>query len=118
MEDFILRNEVNFKPKLIVVRNILFESALLLQPAKVVDRRCTIDISKAPKRIPIGARGRRRASVLFIGLRPNLDGNKSTQPPQPAIPQPQASPPPPPQQQPARMDPVYELEAAFGSLHI
>lgn len=77
-----------------ITRNINFENALLMQPSRVVDRRRSAQaqpLHPQPSRIvdrrfsakpqssiqsrsiPIGARGRPRSSILFIGMRPRLD---------------------------------------------
>lgn len=40
---------------------------------------------KTCKTVPIGARGRKRKTVMFIGITPNPDGRQLTTPPPPAL---------------------------------
>lgn len=49
------------------------------QPAKVVERRHNHQtaaqlLTLNPTKIPFGVRGRKRQTLLFVGLQPNLDG--------------------------------------------
>lgn len=70
------------------MRNIGFEKSLLLGTARVIQRRNTTTASSAKspmilkniKKVPIGARGRKRnALVAYIGLQSNPDGRKHGQ---------------------------------------
>lgn len=99
---------INMNPTLTVVRSVSLEKDLLRQPSKLVKRRQTgvvqpLHPSKIverrhtsvvappvaspdaqprtlnPKKIPFGARGRKRKTLLFIGLCPNLEKSLSKQ---------------------------------------
>lgn len=75
---------VSLKPTVNVTRDMGMENYLMTKPAKVVNRRRTAAIPRPS--IPIGARGRRRStSIMFIGLKANVDGQLKTSVPMPSL---------------------------------
>lgn len=93
IRSFIKREGVNFKPKILIQRMVAFEQSMLQQPSKAVERRRSVNMAPVG-RVPIGVRGRRRRqSVVFIGLVPNLEApwkpvTPQSQPPSSALPAP------------------------------
>lgn len=66
-----------------IERSLAFERHLLAGPQVTPKGTNQVRPSIAPvrKNIPIGARGRKRNTVMFIGITPNIDGRQLTTPP-------------------------------------
>lgn len=75
-----LDSNISLNPKVYITRDKKLEAYLMTKPGKVIDRRQTAAQSRA-SRIPIGARGRRRSTIMFVGLTPNVDGKKTVRAP-------------------------------------
>lgn len=92
MKASLAESNVTLNPILTIARSTSLEKHLLQtsskvvvrrattvdQPARVVERRHTQAAAQPrnlkPTKIPFGARGRKRQTLLFVGLQPNLAG--------------------------------------------
>lgn len=120
-EEQVAKLEVVLNPKVKIVRNLDFEKYLLRgQPndqssRSVVPR--TQPIAKKTK-IPIGARGRRRKTIMYIGLNPNLDGRTNAQNQTVESKSSSPSPDPPVRQQPAKRTYARATSTPFASVSV
>lgn len=96
MKSKLLEMDVDTNVKIVVPRNACLEKYLLQKPVQHPAQRRNLRLLSAPIRnLPFGIRGRRRfrrQSLLFMGIRPDVDN--VAPPPRQAVPSP--SPPPTP----------------------